>query len=76
MSVAVAGFKDEGVSKSDAILLQLREPGRWATVLTEAEGGPALVGELVARGSFPKDLLDKAVGSSSGEMYCWPPSVT
>jgi hypothetical protein len=67
-------FKDEGVSKSDAILLQLREPGKWATVLTEAEGGPGFVSELVSRGLFPKHMLDKAVGSSTGGMHCWPPN--
>lgn len=66
-------FKDEGISKSDAILLQLREPGQWATVLTEAQGGPNFVSELVARGLFPRPMLDKAVASSGGGMYCWPP---
>jgi hypothetical protein len=65
-------FKDEGVSKSDSILLQLREPGKWATVLTEAHGGPAFVSELVARGLFPKRLLEKAVASSTGGAFCWP----
>jgi hypothetical protein len=66
-------FKDEGMSKSDAIRLQLREPGKWATVLTEAEGGPAFVAELVARGLFPREMLDRAIGSSSGGTFCWPP---
>jgi len=67
-------FQDQGISKSDAILLQLREQGKWATVLTEAQGGPNFVSELVARGLFPKHMLDKAVASSSGGMYCWPPN--
>ena len=66
-------FKDEGLSKSDSILLQLREPGKWATVLTEAQGGPKFVSVLVAKGLFPKHLLEKAVASSSGGTFCWPP---
>jgi hypothetical protein len=67
-------FKDEGIAMSDAILLQLREQGKWATVLTEAQGGPSFVSELVARALFPKHMLEKAITSSNGEMSCWPPN--
>jgi hypothetical protein len=67
-------FKDEGISASDILFLELRGQKKPATVLTEAAGGPAFVAELVSRGLFPRHMLDKAVGSSTGGMYCWPPN--
>jgi hypothetical protein len=67
-------FKDESISESDVILLQLREPKKWAAVLTEAQGGPEFIAQLVARELFPMHMLKKAVASSTGRTYCCLPA--
>ncbi|MEO6061844.1 MAG: hypothetical protein ABIQ99_07905 [Thermoflexales bacterium] len=38
---------------------------------TDADGGSALVGELIRRGLFPPDLMLEAV-QTEGTLFCWP----
>ena len=66
-------FKDEGIYRSDLLLVWLEGKENPAPVLAEALGGPALIAQLVARDIFPKDIYEKAVTSSDGGLYCWPP---
>jgi hypothetical protein len=66
-------FKDEGVFSSDIIFLELVGRERPAFVLTEARQGTAFVGELVRRGLFSTDALNRAVAMTNGGMVCWPP---
>jgi hypothetical protein len=66
-------FGDGGVSKSDILFLEALNRENPVYVLTEAQHGTEFLAQLVARGLFPQKLLEKAIGSSSGEMLCWPP---
>jgi hypothetical protein len=67
-------FKDEGIPASDILFLEIRGQDQPATVLTEARRGTEFFAELVKRGFFPDGVLQKAITSSTGGLYCWPPN--
>jgi hypothetical protein len=67
-------IKDEGLSAPDIIFIGLVGREKPAFVFSEAKNGPEFIGELVKRGLFPVELLAEAMGSSSGDIYCWPPN--
>ena len=58
---------------SDGIYLFTRHRPESYAIPTEADGGSALVGELVKRGLFDAELLLRAASEMEG-LYCWPPS--
>jgi hypothetical protein len=66
-------FKDEGVFRSDIVFLEIDGRDKPVYILTEAQQGPEFMGQLVGRGLIPPDIFKKAVTSSEGSMYCWPP---
>jgi hypothetical protein len=67
-------FVDGGILLSDIVLLDIRGREKAATVLTEAQGGAEFLTELVKRGLFPPSVFQKAITSSDGGTYCWPPT--
>jgi hypothetical protein len=66
-------FKDEGVFRSGIVFLEIHGRDKPVCILTEAQQGPEFMGQLVGRGLIPADIFKKAVTSSDGGMYCWPP---
>ncbi len=66
-------FWDGGISMIDVLILELSGREKPARVLTAAEGGTEFLDELVRRNLFPQDIFDKAIKSTNGAMYCWPP---
>ena len=46
---------------------------RPAVFLTETDQGPEFFSELVRRNLFPRQIYNKAISSSDGGTYCWPP---
>ena len=68
-------FKDAGIQFSDILFVFVQGREEPHLVLTEAESGSAFFAQLVERKLFPRDLFAKAIGSTSGEMHCWPPEI-
>ena len=66
-------FKDEGMWSSDILFLTISGRDKPCVVLAESRGGAAFIGQLVDRGLFPVAISKRAIASSSGGMYCWPP---
>lgn len=67
-------LRDRGVFASDILFLEVRGKEKPATIPTEAQRGTEFLAELVGRGLFPKDVFERAISSSSGDIYCWPPN--
>jgi hypothetical protein len=65
-------FKDGGLYSSDEIYVEVNGRDRPVVVLTEARGGSAFFGALCERGYFPEDVWRRAMGETSGKVYCWP----
>ncbi|HTD04062.1 hypothetical protein [Undibacterium sp.] len=65
-------FKDGGLYSSDVILIELKGRQTPAVILTEARGGNDFFGALTDRGYFPEEVWRRAMGETSGAMYCWP----
>lgn len=42
-------------------------------ILTEALGGTEFFGAFTERGYFPEEKWRKAMGTTGGATYCWPP---
>jgi hypothetical protein len=61
----------EGFLGSDTIHLFARHRPESYAIPTAAEGGPALIGELVRRGLFDGQLAIQAATSEG--LFCWPP---
>lgn len=66
-------FKDEGIFRSDLVFLEINGRDQPVCILTEAQQGPEFMGQLVGRGLFPPGIFKKAITSSDGGIYCWPP---
>lgn len=66
-------FKDGGIYRSDVFYVFVRGGERAFAVLTEGEGGSAFCGALCERGHFPPEIFFRAMGSTGGETYVWPP---
>jgi len=66
-------FEDGGISLSDLLFIECRNQEKPAVIFTEAKGAAEFLAELVQRGLFPETIFKKAIGSSGGGMYCWPP---
>jgi hypothetical protein len=66
-------FSDGGISMSDMVFLDVQGREKPAVVPTKARGGPEFMAELLRRGLLPQDIFKKAVTSSPGGTYCWPP---
>ena len=66
-------FKDEGLSSSDILFIDIKGREKPVAVLTEARGGTKFFGELTERGLFPEEVWRKAMGETGGAMHCWPP---
>jgi hypothetical protein len=66
-------FQDAGLTKSDILFITIRGRAKPIVVLTEARGGPALIGALAEKGYFPEQVWRKALGDTSGGTHCWPP---
>lgn len=66
-------FKDEGLSSSDILFIDIKGREKPVAVLTEARGGTKFFGELAERGLFPEEVWRKAMGETGGAMHCWPP---
>ena len=65
-------FKAEGPFQSDAwYLFTAHRPESYA-VPVEADGGDALLSELLERGLFDADLAIRAASAIDG-VFCWPP---
>jgi hypothetical protein len=72
-SVIRVCFKDEGAYASDGIYVFTSLRPESFVIPTEASGGSEFFGTLVGRGLFPPELMTKAVTSTDGGFYCWPP---
>ena len=66
-------FKDEGLSRSDILFIQLKSRIQPVAVLTEAKGGSEFFGALAERDLFPEEVWREAVAETDGGMQCWPP---
>lgn len=66
-------YKDEGMTASDNVLLELRGREQVVVVPVEARGGAAFFGALCERGLLPEPVWRKAMGDTSGGIHCWPP---
>ena len=67
-------FRDMGMMHSDLLLIEVVGSSAPVIVPIEARGGDALWNTLLARGLFPDDLATKAIRSTDGGVYCWPPA--
>jgi len=72
-SIVRVCFRGEGVGDSDTLYVFTTQRPESYVIPTEGRGGPAFFGALVERGLFPRDLFAKAMGSTGGATYCWPP---
>ena len=72
-SVTRVCFKDEGMFASDGIYVFTSLRPESFVIPTEASGGDSFFGKLVGKGLFPEDLMVKAMKSTDGGLYCWPP---
>jgi len=61
----------EGFVGSDTIHLFARHRPESYAIPTAADGGPALIGELVRRGLLDGELAIQAATSEG--LFCWPP---
>jgi hypothetical protein len=61
----------EGFLGSDTIYVFAHERPESYAIPTAAEGGSALIGELVRRGLFDGQLAIQAATSEG--LFCWPP---
>lgn len=66
-------FKDEGIFASDSLYIFTTERSEAFVIPTEASGGEKLFGILAERGFFPEEIWRKAITSTDGGVYCWPP---
>ena len=66
-------FKDEGLSSSDILFIEIKDKKKPVAVLTEARGSTKFFGALTERGLFPEDVWRKAMGETGGALHCWPP---
>lgn len=65
-------WKDGGMLSSDMIYISQIEPDEVIAVPTEARGGHEFFGALCDRNLFPEHVWRRALGNTSGGMYCWP----
>jgi hypothetical protein len=72
-SVIRVCFKDEGLWASDGIYIFTSLRPESFVIPTEASGGSEFFGAIVGRGLFPPEVMAKAVASTDGGLYCWPP---
>jgi len=72
-SVRRVCFKDEGLYASDGIYVFTSDRAESYMVPIEAQGGKEFFHTLAARGHFPPEIMLKAVRSTDGGLYCWPP---
>jgi len=72
-SVIRVCFKDEGPYASDVIYVFTSERTESFVVPTEAKGGGDFFGAIASRGLFPPAIMAKAISSTDGGLYCWPP---
>ena len=67
-------FKDGGIQSSDLLYFIVEGRENAYVVPTEAKGGSEFFGHLTEKTDlFPEKIWRKAMGSSSGGTYCWPP---
>lgn len=66
-------YKDEGMTASDNLLLELRGREHVVVVPVEARGGQAFFDALCDRGLMPEPVRKKAMADTSGGVHCWPP---
>jgi hypothetical protein len=65
-------WKDGGMLSSDIVYISLRSPDQVLCFPTEARGGHEAFGALCERGLFPEHVWRRALGNTSGGMFCWP----
>ena len=65
-------WKDGGMTSSDTVYISLLEPDRVIAFPTDAKGGHEAFGALCARELFPEHVWRRALGNTSGGMFCWP----
>jgi len=66
-------FKDEGITSSDVLFIQVKGRTQPIPVLVEAQGGSQFFGALTERRLFPEQVWRKAMGETGGGLHCWPP---
>jgi hypothetical protein len=64
-------FKTQDFYESDEIYIFTRERAESYLIPTEAQGGQALLQELICRGLFDAELAIQAM-STTNELFCWP----
>ena len=73
-SVVRVCFKDEGMMASDGLYVFTSIRPESFVIPTEASGGSEFFDELGRRGLFPGEIMMKAICSTDGGVYCWPPA--
>ena len=67
-------FKDGGLYSSDIIYIEVKGREDQIAVPLESRGGDDFFARLTEDEKyFPKSILNKAIGSTDGGLYCWPP---
>jgi hypothetical protein len=66
-------FKTQEFYESDEIYIFTRARPESYLIPTEAQGGQALLQELIRRGLFDAELAIQAM-STTNELFCWPES--
>jgi hypothetical protein len=69
--VRVCFMTGDGLTSDELYVFTSRREESYL-IPTDADGGSALVGELIHRGLFPADLMLEAV-TTEGRLFCWPP---
>jgi hypothetical protein len=66
-------FKTGSAFESDEVYVFTSERPESYVVPTEADGGRALVEEIVRRDLFAAELMVEAARTTEPAIYCWPP---
>jgi hypothetical protein len=66
-------FEDGGLAMWDVLYLEIRGQDELVIVPTDAQRGTGFLDELVKRDIFPNAVFMKAIQSTRGRVYCWPP---
>ena len=69
--IRVCFMAGDGLTSDDLYVFTSKREESYL-IPTDADGGSALIGELMRRGLFPPELMLEAV-KTEGKLFCWPP---
>ena len=72
-SIVRVCFSDGGMAMSDWLILSVHGTAKPLLLPLEARGGTDFMDELHRRDYFPREIFDRAMRSTDGGTYCWPP---